>query len=827
MRHTSPDPESPPPSSLLRKDALHRRDARLTAWDGALTRVTGALLVYGILSGLAVWLLPFSVFSQLNVLAHTAVGLATVPLLVWYGWRHWHMHRRARLNHNQLLGYGAMALVLICLGSGLALTWQGAAGARIGRGWQAVHLYSGVGFGVLLVLHLLAILVHRRVPAGAPLSGARRRFFRAAVLGTGALVLGTALWAHGYRDPGVATSFVEGYDWRYGPDQPFLPSLARLDNRELRDEVRTRVARVLPESDRATFLAAVEAFERNQPARDRTGLERLDHQARDDLDEVKARIGVAGVGDAIRHGLGALSLTAEVQARVDRILQEAVASIREAGAVDPRALARSSECGRCHVQIYEEWLPSAHRYASLDVSFQAIQELTAEEVNPAATRYCAGCHDPISLFAGAKNPQEITLSAEGFDEGISCVACHSIVQADVRGNADYVLELQPRYAYELHDGPLARWLSDFLIRSYPRQHVESFSRPLYRTPEYCGACHKQFIDEMLNQDIGMVLAQNQYDSWRGSQWHDPDDITSNVSCRECHMPLTESGDPSSGDLFSHDFNRSPTDRMHRSHAFPGGNQVIPLLQGLEGGAEHVRYVEDWLRGEVEIPELGDRWEGGQAVELRIHAPERVSPDAPFTLQVSTHNRKVGHEFPTGPLDVIESWVELKVVSDDGTVLHHSGGLDDGGRVQNSLIVYGSEPFDRTGERLWRHELWLMVGSRYKRSLFPAQTDFATLELAFGGGRDEPADGPVPPGTVTVELPRDMPPGEIRATAVLWYRKFNPTILELLLGPENGLTMPAQVLPEHVDLAALEVPLTDVARTSTTIRVEASGGAPPR
>ena len=37
----------------------------------------------------------------------------------------------------------------------------------------------------------------------------------------------------------------------------------------------------------------------------------------------------------------------------------------------------------------------------------------------------------------------------GYQEGISCIACHSIVETDVQGNANYTL-LQPRrYAFEL------------------------------------------------------------------------------------------------------------------------------------------------------------------------------------------------------------------------------------------------------------------------------------------------------------------------------------------------------------------------------------------
>jgi hypothetical protein len=773
------------------------------SWDDHLTLVAAGLLLYGGASGLAVWLLPFSVFSQLNVLVHTVVGLTALPALVLYTWRHWQRRRRGAFNHYQLLGYGAATLLAVCLVSGLVVTWQGALGDRMGAGWQAVHLYSGVAVVVLTALHLAAILWDRTASGRPWVATPRRRFLAAGVGGTALLTLLTGVWAAAYRDPPVTQGFVAGYDWRFGPDQPFLPSLARLEAGDLRERTTERVAAVLEPADRSLFLGALASLEARPMEQVFVGLERLDHAVRHDLEAVKRRVGALGHSDRIREVVGSLGVSRDRRERIEAILAESHEEVRSAGAVDPRTLARSDRCGTCHRQIYEEWLPSAHRYASLDVSFQAIQELTAQEVSPAHTRYCAGCHDPISLFAGAKNPQAITLGAEGFEEGISCVVCHSITRADIRGNADYVLELQARYAYELHDSPLAKFASDFLIRTYPRQHVASFSRPLYRTAEYCGACHKQFIDEMLNQDIGMVLAQNQYDSWRGSPFHDPADRAATVTCRECHMRLKESTDPAAGDLFEFDAYRSPKDGMHREHRFLGANQVIPVLQGLEGGEEQVRLVEAWLRGEIEIPEIADRWPAGPAVELRILAPPRAVAGEPLTLRVVTHNNKVGHDFPTGPLDVIQSWVELEVVAADGAVLHHSGGLDASGRLTDPLILYKSDPYDRHGDRLWRHELWNLVGSRDRRSLFPGQSDVVAVEL-----------GPALTGDLTVN-------------AVLWYRKFHPRILELLLGPESGLTMPTRILGGPVDVGALEIPTTDVARATMTIRVEAAADAGAR
>ena len=119
-----------------------------------------------------------------------------------------------------------------------------------------------------------------------------------------------------------------------------------------------------------------------------------------------------------------------------------------------------------------------------------------------------------------------------------------------------------RYLFEVDEHPLTRPVRDFLIRAYPRQHLADLSKRLFKTPEYCAACHKQFIDQELN-NVGWVQLQNQFDNWRKSRWNHPGDPARTIECRECHMPLTASFDPASGDGL--DYNRKPEDGQHRSH----------------------------------------------------------------------------------------------------------------------------------------------------------------------------------------------------------------------------------------------------------------------
>ena len=408
----------------------------------------------------------------------------------------------------------------------------------------------------------------------------------------------------------------------------------------------------------------------------------------------------------------------------DRPFAPSLANTNTGGAFDARSLGGSEGCGTagCHEEIYKEWQVSAHRYSAMDVGFQKVQSVMGEQNGPESTRYCGGCHDPISLFSGAKNVLTDNLTnLVGYNEGVSCIACHAIKETDIKGNADYVMTQPKRYMYELEEGESTRLLRDFLIRSYPKYHVESLQHTLFKSPEFCASCHKQFIDEEIN-NVGWIQLQNQYDNWRKSRWNHPGDPGKTIECRECHMPLVKSLDPSRGD--DADYNRTKDDNMHRSHRFLGANQFMPLALELPGAEEHVELIENWLQGKINIPEIEDKWQAGPAVPLELKVPENVVPGDEVIIKALITNNKVGHEFPTGPLDIIQAWVEIVVTDQDGNKVFASGQRDDKHFIQPGSFIFKAEPVDQYGNLIDRHNLWEMVGVRYKRAMFPGFSDQA-------------------------------------------------------------------------------------------------------
>lgn len=677
-----------------RQAANHAR--RLQEWRSPLLVWVAGLLLFEALTGLSVYLLPFSVPNQVMVILHTLAGLGFVIPFAWYQVRHWLLYRPLALSHVKLTGYLSMVASVAATLSGLLLAGQALWGTRISYGWDLVHVLATFAVIAFTAPHVLVLVL--RVTRTRHSETARRLLLAQRSMGVRACVvagggfLAVALATAAYRPAELQNELPADYSFVYGPDRPFAPSLARTS----------------------------------------TG-----------------------------------------------------------GAFDGRSLAGSEGCAtsRCHEEIYAEWAVSAHSYSAKDPAFQAVQKLMAEQNSPESTRYCGGCHDPISLFSGTKNVFVENLTGlVGYQEGVSCIVCHAIKETDVKGNAAYVITQPRRYMFELEGGEVMRPLRDFLIRAYPRHHVKSLQHKLFKSPEFCAACHKQFIDEEINQ-VGWVQLQNQYDNWRKSRWNDSLDPRKRIECRECHMRLVDSRDPGQGDDL--DYNRSPNDGKHRSHRFLAANQMMPLLLELPGAAEQVGLTEKWLRGELEIPEIASKWRDGPAVPVRIVAPDTVRPGEPVRIQVVITNNKVGHDFPTGPLDIIQAWLELVVQDEYGNVIFQSGQRDARHFIAPGSFLFKAEPVDVYGNLIDRHNLWEMVGVRYRRALFPGLSDRAEFRFVVpqkprGYGSD---------GTGSPKRPAQRPVTRLQVSAKLRYRKINQSLINFLFGEHSGLTAPVTLMSE--------------------------------
>jgi len=145
--------------------------------------------------------------------------------------------------------------------------------------------------------------------------------------------------------------------------------------------------------------------------------------------------------------------------------------------------------------------------------------------------------------------------------------------------------------------------------------------------------------------------------------------------------------------------------------------------------------------------------------------------------------------------VIQAWIEV-TVKQGSKVVFHSGGLDKDGFIEAGAWILKAEGVDRAGNLIDRHNLWDMVGARFKRVLFPGYSD--EKEYTFEAACQNEVR--IPESRAEFQAPAS---GEdLQVTAVLHYRKVDQTLLNALV--KDGTA---------------RAPVTDMSRAQALIRVE--------
>jgi len=92
---------------------------------------------------------------------------------------------------------------------------------------------------------------------------------------------------------------------------------------------------------------------------------------------------------------------------------------------------------------------------------------------------------------------------------------------------------------------------------------------------------------------------------------------------------------------------------------------------------------------------------GKDAEKRLQSAVLLDADAVVsngkgTLTVEVSNERAGHNIPTGMPGLRQVWLEVLIRDTNGGVLHHSGSLDQEGRIDTGAIRFGPEPIDNQG-----------------------------------------------------------------------------------------------------------------------------------
>ena len=720
-----------------------------------LTWIASGLLIYLLVSGALIFWLPFSTYTQFSVIVHSVAGvLALLPVAIIVV-MHWRRRDTSISGRPAALAKASLAILAVDIISGLAIVLQSVFGRAVADVWWQVHQLAALGFGVTLFLHLLPILVRYATTPSTPRRIARRWFLAAATVLFVVPLAVTEWLAKQVESTAQFQAFPPNYVWRYDADRPFWPSRARIANTPWEDQLHAGLSILFSDAERESLYSSMAQLEESR----------------------------GGPLERLRRAASTVDLDADRRQQFNDLVATAGESLMQEGALRPEPLLGAESCGSggCHDDIYNEWVPSAHGFAAIDPLFLDVQEALADASGSADTRSCAGCHDPVTLLSGARDGGSIRGNSLVINEGISCLVCHSITETDTKGNGGYVLQVPERYLFAGGDSKGNFW-NHFLIRSFPEQHVETFARPLYEESEFCAACHKQTGTSGEDTSIGRAQAQNEYDSWREGHWYHEDEPEKTISCRDCHMPLVAGNDPVEGE-------------QHRSHRALGSNVYVPALLDLPGSAEQTSKTIKWLRGEVDIPEIADRWADGPVVAMSIVAPDEIESGGLVNVSLILHNNKTGHDFPAGPLDILSSWIELKVEDNLGRTLLHLGDPTGDKPTLDAPIVYKADWYDKRGLPVDRHNIWEVVGSSYKRALESGGVEsvdvafrcpvIARPKISDSFSEDGPGERK---SDVVFSIDNELVT-ELTVTARLLYRKADPEFIAKTYALESAIEAP--------------------------------------
>ena len=441
-------------------------------------------------------------------------------------------------------------------------------------------------------------------------------------------------------------------------------------------------------------------------------------------------------------------------------------------------------CKECHPDVYEGWFHSVHHFSSFNNEpylfsiSETRKKILERDGNVKASRWCAGCHDPVPFLSGAfDDPNFDMRNHPTAHAGITCTVCHAITNVNsTKGNADYTIEEPVHYPFAKSENTILKYINRQLVKAKPEFHNKTFLKPLHKTPEFCSTCHKVSIPFELNHYKDWLRGQNHYDNYHLSgvsghgarSFYYPPKAVEN--CNKCHMPLKDSLD------FGADFFAGSDKGLKiHDHLFLGANTGIAHIRKKP---DIVKSHKEFLKDSVLVDIFGIK-EGGE-VDGKLIAPIRPNipslvPGREYLLEVVVRTMQVGHLFSQGTVDSNEIWIDV-ALENGGKTIGRSGALGEGREVDPWSHFLNVYMLDKKGNRIDRRN---------------AQDIFTPLY-----------DNQMPPGTGQVvhyrfKVPQDAK-GEINVLVKLQYRKFDAKYMKYIYPekPENDLPI-VVISSDHV------------------------------
>jgi len=502
---------------------------------------------------------------------------------------------------------------------------------------------------------------------------------------------------------------------------------------------------------------------------------------------IKWRVGFAWAGVAaafaammlLLHGQDPRAWNVAGPASGEKYFFPSLARTSTGNFIPARVLDNDQYCRECHADIFDGFAHGVHRFSSFNnppYTFSVKNTRRAmmdRDGNVRGSRFCAGCHDPVPFFSGAfddpkfDDPEFDLVSDPTAQAGITCTVCHGVVHINSpRGNADYTIDEPTHYPFAFSENRFLRWVNRQLVKAKPEFHKATFLKPLHRTTEFCGSCHKVHLPPELNA-YKWLRGQNHYDAfWLSgvsgqgiaSFYYPP---KAEPNCNGCHMPLVAVSDRPN---FAAKIRDDSGVKKTFGHQFPSANTAVPyLVRGkltdVNGAIEaHRKFNEGVMRVDIFGLKEGGRIDGAMTAPIRPDVPA-LEPGKSYLLDVVIRTVKMGHLFTQGTSDSNEVWMDVTVTAGD-RIIGRSGGRDPGdnsvdpwSHFVNAFVI------DRRGDRINRRNAEDIFIPLYNNQIPPGAADVVHYRL---------------------DVPEDAA-GSIAVDVKLQYRKFDTEYMRLVVG----------------------------------------------
>ena len=197
----------------------------------------------------------------------------------------------------------------------------------------------------------------------------------------------------------------------------------------------------------------------------------------------------------------------------------------------PLHLVSAKECKTCHEDIYSQWKGSMHANSTAlkdpihGAFYQAVIGDPEQEGIKKKGKYpvCLQCHAP----AAAKDGKTNLTAKQAYNEGVNCIACHTISRFKGTKKAEGGLRLGTQ-AYEFSSTSLQGPGSNHTTPDWQHPVFQNTANPdVFKTNAVCMGCHDQRKN---SNKVALCQTGDEIATSEG-----------NNNCVSCHMPTAVNG----------------------------------------------------------------------------------------------------------------------------------------------------------------------------------------------------------------------------------------------------------------------------------------------